>query len=68
MYQCMNCNKQFIKKTDYTRHLNRKTPCNKNKEFKCDICLYDFKNNFNLERHKKRKNPCKHFFGNTNEL
>ena len=59
MYQCINCNKQFIKKTDYTRHLNRKTQCNINKSFKCNICLYDFKNNFNLERHKNKKNPCK---------
>ena len=59
MYRCINCNKQFIKKTDYTRHLNRKFPCNEIKEFKCNICLKIFSTRQTLENHKNKKYPCK---------
>ena len=27
LYSCDNCHRGFNKKTDYTRHLNRKIPC-----------------------------------------
>jgi len=29
-YKCNQCNKLFKLKGDYTRHINRKTPCNIN--------------------------------------
>ena len=32
-YSCSKCNKKFFYKNDYTRHINRKFPCNKNIEF-----------------------------------
>ena len=31
-YICFECNKKFNHKNDYTRHTNRKSPCNKNIE------------------------------------
>ena len=36
IYTCLKCNIKFNQKIDYTRHINRKTPCNKNKENQID--------------------------------
>jgi len=59
IYQCEKCEKIFNNKTEYTRHLNRKTLCNKiYTEFKCFKCLKIFSSNQHLERHKNKKNPC----------
>ena len=35
-YICSKCNKKFSAKIDYTRHMNRKKPCNKNEETQID--------------------------------
>jgi hypothetical protein len=58
-YQCYKCDKIFNTKFNLNRHLNRKIPCNKNKEFKCVTCLKNFSCNQTLEKHKNRKYPCK---------
>ena len=59
IYQCEKCEKIYNNKTDFTRHLNRKTLCTKIYiEFKCDKCLKLFLSNQHLERHKNKKIPC----------
>ena len=37
IYTCQICNIKFNQKIDYTRHINRKKPCNKNKEFQMGV-------------------------------
>ena len=60
-YQCDNCKRNFALKGDYTRHMNRKTPCSilKNKKlgdkpkiFTCE-CGKTFKRKDHYEKHLK---------------
>lgn len=60
IYTCEKCNKEFQSKTDYTRHLNNKKPCNKNEK---ELCLFEkcickhcekmFSSSKTKKRHKK---------------
>ena len=62
MYNCDKYNKEFKYNSKFLEHLNRKTPCNKNKiikkEYKCNICLKTFRDSYVLKNHKNKKNPC----------
>lgn len=57
-YKCNLCNKEFKKKTDYTRHLNRKNPCVIN--LTCLVCGIKFARKDSLNRHINDK--CKKSF------
>ena len=57
MFLCTKCNKEFNKKYNLERHLNRKIPCNN--IIKCSNCLKEFKTNQGLIRHSNKKIPCK---------
>jgi uncharacterized C2H2 Zn-finger protein len=54
-YQCEKCEKVFKLKTDYTRHLARKNPCNfvdPKKELECEFCHKKYTRQFTLKRHQ----------------
>ena len=71
MYTCQKCNKIFTRKTEYTRHMNRKTPCDKqllsDGEIKCSHCNKKFKHPSALYYHIK-KNVCKKLYVNENNI
>ena len=46
-YTCINCNKIFLLKEDYEKHINRKTKCNKLKNN--NFYLNNKKNSYNFE-------------------
>lgn len=51
-YKCIKCNKGYKNKTDYNRHLLRKTPCsNKSFDFQCPRCRKLYSSKYNLNRH-----------------
>ena len=68
-YSCPRCHHQTDDRTNYIRHLNKKTPCQSlysdisrsdilsglkpDKEHKCDKCNKSFSHSSNLYRHKK---------------
>jgi hypothetical protein len=58
IFQCNTCKKQFSKKDDYDKHLNRKTPCvfsgtvKKLQIFKCK-CKKEFNRKDNYNKHLK---------------
>lgn len=54
MYKCAKCNKEFIFESEYTRHKNRKTPCNQPKEeLECKSCNLKFTRLFNKKKHEQ---------------
>ena len=53
VYNCELCNKQFKQKCDFTRHKNKKTPCNKPQTYSCSFCQSELKTKYNLNRHLK---------------
>ena len=56
MYKCCKCNKEFEFESEYNRHKNRKTDCNKIKsQLKCDICNVNFQWPAEQKRHEKTK-------------
>jgi hypothetical protein len=55
MYKCIKCNKEFNYESKLNEHKNRKTECNKNITFNCDICKSYFKYKSDYLRHKKTK-------------
>ena len=59
-YVCNKCDKAFSNKTQYTRHLNKKNPCDKSKDTMCPVCETDFSTLFNVEKHMKHKHPDHH--------
>ena len=71
MYTCSKCNKTFTRKTEYTRHINRKTPCDKqlvvDGQIKCLNCNKVFKHPSALYYHNK-KNVCKKIYVNENNI
>ena len=56
-YQCDKCKKEFSHKNHYTRHLNKKVPCDKDKDLSCPVCETNFSTLFNVEKHLKDKHP-----------
>jgi hypothetical protein len=67
-YTCINCNKEFNKKSAYDSHLLRKKPCinedNKNNE--CSFCNKLYSTKYNLKIHM---NNCKkNNLNNKNEI
>jgi hypothetical protein len=56
MFKCIKCSKVFEFKSDYNRHKDRKTECNKTiGEYKCIYCNKNFKYESKLEEHIKTK-------------
>jgi hypothetical protein len=57
-YKCKKCNKEFLQKSNYTAHINRKKPCIIDENitnvntiiYKCEKCNY--------LSHINKKNPC----------
>ena len=42
IYQCEKCGKEYTHKGNYMKHLQRKTPCNKNLNKKTEIINFIF--------------------------
>jgi len=70
MFKCKTCGNIFKYKSDFKRHLNRKTPCKKTIEnYKCKECGKTYSTKGNLTRHiksycsgkKNRSNNSDHF-------
>jgi hypothetical protein len=55
MYKCLKCNKEFIYESEFNRHKQRKTECNKNNKFNCNYCNKYFKYKSKLIEHEKTK-------------
>ncbi len=57
-YKCNRCDKLFNRKTDYTRHLNRKNKCDQNakckKQFECSKCHKTYTTKWSLTRHTRQ--------------
>jgi uncharacterized C2H2 Zn-finger protein len=53
-YKCNICNKIFKKKTDHTRHINRKISCKSNKVNKTQINAKTMQNNANMENNNPK--------------
>ena len=53
MYTCNKCNKEFKYEYEIKRHINRKIPCNQEKNFKCSACDKNFKYKSKLNEHEK---------------
>ncbi len=52
IYKCDKCNKTFIQKINYIRHVKRKKSCvTELLSMKCDKCNKPFSNKYNLRRH-----------------
>jgi len=57
-YKCNQCDKTYTNKLDYTRHLQRKTPCSiKQLPHECIECGHCFDSQLSLSRHIRR--TCK---------
>jgi len=59
MFSCVNCSYSTNLKANYEKHLNRKIPCDKEKEtsFKCSYCEKNFTQKGSLNTHLN--NRCK---------
>ena len=56
MYKCTKCNKEFKFDSEFSRHKNRKIPCDApKKEYKCDICNVKFISPAQQNIHEKTK-------------
>lgn len=51
LYICDKCNKEYINKNDYNRHLNRKFSCDNIPPTECKYCHLNYSNKQNLTRH-----------------
>jgi hypothetical protein len=68
---CELCGKEFKYPYLLERHINKKTPCNKQKEStKCDFCSIEFPCLAKLEKHKqsKRHNIIENQYINDNSI
>jgi uncharacterized C2H2 Zn-finger protein len=65
-YKCEKCNKEFLQKSNYTTHINRKKPCIIDENitnvntiiYKCEKCNKEFNQKSNYTAHINKKNPC----------
>lgn len=55
MFKCVKCNKEFKYESDLNRHKNRKSPCDKKEELKCNYCNVSFTCPYNKSIHEKTK-------------
>lgn len=63
-YKCDKCDKIFVHKNDYNKHINKKKPCNKNnkaeetnkeiKKYQCNRCNKQFTWKYTLYRHEQK--------------
>lgn len=58
MYNCEFCGKNFKRKYNYERHINRKNFCNNNKEYKCEKCFKIFDHKGDYKKHLNRQSDC----------
>ena len=56
LYKCEKCNKEFNRKYNLDKHINKKISCNR--ILKCDNCLKVFQTKQTLDNHRNRKNKC----------
>jgi len=58
--ECFKCKKIYNNLSEFKRHINRKTPCNKPKMGKhmCNKCGKIFRDTYNLTKHLHRINSC----------
>lgn len=65
-FMCPTCNKEFDRKFNFNRHLNKKNSCYPvNRfpfKFTCPRCLKDFDRKYNFDRHMNRKTLCPDVF------
>ena len=62
MYKCSNCSKGFKYESDYIRHKNRKTLCNKIKNnYECNLCSVKFKYKSKFLEHEKTDKHIKNY-------
>ena len=57
-HTCKKCKATFANQGNLTKHMNRKTPCNKKAEYKCNKCHKIFARKDHYESHKNRKTSC----------
>ena len=57
-YVCKKCKSTFANQGNLTKHMNRKTPCNKKTDYKCNKCHKTFIRKDHYESHQNRKTPC----------
>ena len=55
MFKCLKCNKQFKFESKLNEHTNRKTPCDKKDDLKCELCNVKFSCPYNKNIHEKTK-------------
>jgi uncharacterized C2H2 Zn-finger protein len=60
LYKCEKCNKEFIQKSNYITHINKKISCEiKNIiSYKCEKCNKEFNLKSNYITHINKKNSC----------
>jgi hypothetical protein len=56
-YICKKCGKGFHKKTGYTRHIQRKNPCDST-VLPCNGCGRTFRTKYEYDRHMGKKKSC----------
>jgi uncharacterized C2H2 Zn-finger protein/glutaredoxin-related protein len=61
-YICEKCNKEFNKKSNYIKHINRKNPCIKEEinsiTYKCENCNKEFDKKINYTNHINKNKKC----------
>jgi hypothetical protein len=61
-YVCEKCNKEFNKKSNYIKHINRKNPCIKEEinsiTYKCKKCNKEFDKKLNYTNHINKNKDC----------
>lgn len=66
MYKCQLCDKEFIHKSAFRRHKNKKFPCNKikikNPNLKCILCNVLFSRVSEMIRHDKTKKHINNYY------